>query len=88
MSKKINALFFLPSFFLLIIHVFVLFVNKIFVKNVHYSNFFPPLSKLYFPVRIQTLIKPSSSSIENKKENIKNQIYKQKQFVMIVYRLI
>jgi hypothetical protein len=69
--KLINSLFFIPSFFSST-NSFICYVcQQKFCKNCSLSNFLPPLSKHSFPVRIQTLIKTTTTSIDNEisKEN-------------------
>lgn len=73
--KPINSLFLIPSFFTSK-NSFICYVcqQKI-CKNCSLSNFLPPLSRHCFSIRIQTLIKTSTTSIDNQisKENQSNQ---------------
>jgi len=69
--KKINQFWFLPSFLRFTSHETCFICQQIICKKCSYSNFSPPSSKFLIPIRIQTLIKPSSINIENKKEKAK-----------------
>ena len=66
--KKINELFLLSLLFRLINREICYICQQIICKNCSYSNFVPPASKLLIPVRIQNLIKMSSTTIENENE--------------------
>jgi hypothetical protein len=66
--KKINQFFFLPSFLHFTKHESCFVCQQIICKKCSHYNFVPPSLKLLIPIRIQTLIKPSSITIENKEE--------------------
>jgi len=73
--KQINSLFLIPSF-LSSTNLFICYIcQQRICKKCSLSNFLPPLSKHCFPVRIQNLIKTSSTSMDNQmsKENESNQ---------------
>jgi hypothetical protein len=70
--KKIDEVFFLLSLFRRTNNHEICFICKqIICEKCSYFNFQLPSSKLPIPVRIQTLIKPPSVSIDDKKEKIK-----------------
>ncbi|CAF1495120.1 unnamed protein product [Adineta steineri] len=69
--KTINLLYFLPSFFHFTKHETCSVCQQIICEKCSYYRFSPPILKLLIPVRLPTLMKPSSSSsttIENKTE--------------------
>jgi hypothetical protein len=73
--KPIHSFFSLPSF-LSSINSFICYIcQQPFCRKCSVSNFFPPLLKHCFPVRLQTLIKTTSTFIKNEmsKENDSNQ---------------
>jgi hypothetical protein len=73
--KKIHSFFSLPSF-LSSTNSFTCYIcQQRFCRKCSISNFFPPLLKHCFPVRLQTLIKTTSTFIENEmnRENVSNQ---------------
>jgi hypothetical protein len=69
--KKTNDFFFLPSFLRFNNHENCFICKQNICEKCSYMNFLPPPSKLFIPVRIQTLIKSPSISIENKNEKSK-----------------
>lgn len=73
--KSINSLFFLPSFLTSTNSSICFICQQKFCKKCSSSNFLPPLSRHCFPVRIQFLIKTSTTSGDNQinKENQSNQ---------------
>jgi len=73
--KPINSLFSISSFFSSTNSSMCYICQQKICKKCSLSNFLPPLSKHYFPVRIQTLIKTSITPIDNQisKENQSNQ---------------
>ncbi|CAF1191963.1 unnamed protein product [Rotaria sp. Silwood1] len=68
--KTINQLFFLPSFFHFNNYEKCFICQQIICKKCSYSNFIPPSLKLLIPIRIQNLIKISSSTISNDNEKV------------------
>ncbi|CAF0891162.1 unnamed protein product [Rotaria sordida] len=63
--KDINEFFFLPSFLRFNNHERCFICQQIICKKCSYLNFVPPSLKLLIPIRIRTLIKSSSTTIEN-----------------------
>ncbi len=68
--KKLTLFFFLPSFLRFTSHEICFICQQIICKKCSYSNFLPPSSKLSIPIRIATLIKSSSVTMDNKNEQI------------------
>ena len=68
--KKINQFFFLPSFLHSTKHEICFVCQQIICKKCSYYNFLLPSLKLLIPIRLQTLIKPSSITTDNKKEKM------------------
>ncbi|CAF2595769.1 unnamed protein product [Rotaria sp. Silwood2] len=68
--KSINELFFLPSFLRLNNYENCFMCQQIICKKCSYSNFVPPSRKLLIPIRIQNLLKSSSTTNENNNEEI------------------
>ena len=66
--KRINYFYFLPSFLRSTNHDCCFICQQIVCKKCLVFNFLPPSSRLLIPVRIQTLIRPSTICTEKKWE--------------------
>jgi hypothetical protein len=76
--RKMNQFSFLPSFFRSSNHEICFICQQMICKKCSYSNFQLPSGKLSIPIRIQTLIKPSSMTMNHKKEKNKDSTTKTK----------
>ncbi|UJR22895.1 hypothetical protein I4U23_025923 [Adineta vaga] len=75
--KKTNSFFFLPSFLQINKREMCYVCQRNMCKKCSYYNFSLPSSKLLIPIQLQTLLKPSSINIEQKKEQMNKSVNKQ-----------
>lgn len=68
--KSLNLFFFLPSFLRFNNYEICFICKQMICKKCSYYSFIPPASKLTIPMRIQSLIKSSSVTLNDKKDKI------------------